>query len=185
MTFREPSAQQTRGIPTPAAFGVFRRLEATDNERAHPGLGVSIGYRSADVEVTLYVYDLGLDAVAEGALSEDCSRHFLQCIRDTLAAVETIGGRASLLGQHVRGTDLSGPEFLRASFVMEDSGGPQMSVLLLTGIGGQFVKLRLSCRLLPEEALAAIESASDSYSELLWPDRSETRLINVGEGGDS
>lgn len=180
MTQIELADDSVFGIPAPRKIGICGRQRAFDTGATHPGLGVTVGYRAPGVELTLHVYDLGLEDIQDGALSEHCKRHYLQCITDVFDAGKAQGLQVTLLGRQLRSTDASGPEFLRAAFVLEGRDqGPRLSVLLLTCHAGRFVRLRASSSLAPDAAHRAIEEAADAYSALLWPHRSATRTTPI------
>lgn len=157
------------GIPAPTAFGDLRRISMTNNETAQSGAGVSVGYSSSHIEATLYIY--GRDEIPDGVLSEHCREHFVQCIQDVFQMARHLKREVSLVGCQLRGSDLSGPEFLQASFLQCGEQGARLSVLYLTARDQKFVKLRMTTAL-TEIALQVIEAAIDSYSILLWPARS-------------
>lgn len=184
MTTSHELPSEIFGIPVPSSLDHLARLKVIDNESAHPGLGYTIGYTGHGLELTLYIYTYGVVAEDDGALSPANHDHYLQCVADILRSHASNGERAETLRQQVRGSATTGIEFLSALFVCADHLGPSLSALLITRRAGHFVKLRMTSRLPPIEGVAAIERASDTYSLLLWPHRSETELRSLSTDAD-
>jgi len=49
----------------PAEFGGAKRLSVREFEKAHPGLGYSVGYQHGAVVATIYIYDAGQKGIAD------------------------------------------------------------------------------------------------------------------------
>lgn len=158
------------GLPVPTSLGECQRVSA----ETRPDGGTAVRWHSQAATLDLQLTP-DASADAEGPLTDAAKACWIRAID----AVYADAGRArvSLLGRHLRSSDVSGPEFLRASFVVEDRQPAALVVLLVTRMNGHAVVLRAESRRSPSQAMAAIEAVCDAYSALLWPGRSATQLV--------
>jgi hypothetical protein len=67
-------------------FAEGRRISTRDYEAATPGLGFSAGYRHRNATSTVYIYDLGLNAIPDDIAAALPVRNFEQSRSDILKA---------------------------------------------------------------------------------------------------
>ena len=159
----------------PSTVAGLPLVETIDYEaKGHAGLGYSISYGSRDsLFVTVYVYDMGLSGIPDGADSPPTQEQLRKAMGDIFQA-ERMGAYQNV--SKVRDTEvvIGGPEAskgLRAAgaiFHLEVRGEPKTSHVYASGYRGSFVKLR--CTYAHEPASEAqSEEALKRFFVALWP----------------
>lgn len=141
-----------------------------DNEASSPGLGVTIPFSSPAFKATVFIYDLGLQSVPEGPMSELVLNHFYQLIKEIESAVEYgVYNYARLTGKYATGSQSRGREILCAEIEIGQGGNSLYSYLYLTGHKDKFVKVRITTPAQQRGAVAARQFA-DELAMAFWPE---------------
>lgn len=156
------------GLPVPPYLLDLQRLKVTDYESSSAGMGVSIGYRASDIELTIYFYDLNLDEISDDVLDPVVRQQFDQVTHDVLALGERNNTPIEVVTRYVIQRPQIGNTFLATKFIGQDEESPYTSFALLAVKANKFVKLRATCRLEPESADTRIRQVADAYADLLW-----------------
>lgn len=165
------------GLPVPRSILDLQRLKVTDYESSNPGLGLSIGYRADNLELTIYFYDMRLDEVPDD-IHGPIVRHQFELVTDeVLASAKKQGTPMELITCYVVGKPQFGEAFLAAKFIGQDDQTPFTSLALLSTKANKFVKLRITCRSEPEVAEARVRGVVEAYSDLLWEGQATFKTV--------
>lgn len=135
------AADVYRGLALPAELAGFERGEMTDFEPRAKGFGMSIRYDTPGIKATVYLYDMGIRGLPEGADNQNVQAQAQQSMRD----IEQMHSDVRILEAFAHGPD-SCSNFLRTkvSYIEARSGAALHSYLYLGSKKGNFVKLRVS-----------------------------------------
>lgn len=156
------------GIPVPVEIMGIERRAIVDNEVDNPGLGYTIAYQSGRITVTLYIYDFGVTDLPDGVKSPELNDHFSQCVDDAEKGSANRNEPYELLGTYAVGSN-EFVDFYCAKFSGSTQQGPTLSSIYLSAKNGYFVKLRISCPNLSEDAGGLMDDIGSAYAHLLWP----------------
>lgn len=123
------------GVALPYELGWLHLERAMDNEAETPGLGTSVQYGSSLVRGSVFVYDLGRRVESDDA--ERIEAEFQNSIEDVLRLVP----ESSVLGVNQLPSN-SGKVWWRLALLAVP--GKRTSAVLLSTIGGVFVKGRIT-----------------------------------------
>lgn len=133
----------------PALLAGLPRLETIDYEaQGHAGLGYSISYGDREsLVVTLYVYDMGLAGIPDGASSPQVKDQLRRAVGDILQAeqmglyknVQKLRETTVTLGSGAPGPGLQASGLV---FRLDIQGESKTSHVYASGYRGTFVKLR-------------------------------------------
>lgn len=138
---------QARGpdFDFPAEIAGFARGPRTDYESRAPGLGYPMAYTNGRWKADIYVYDAGVRTIPDGPSSPAVEAQLAQAVGDIRTAVERGFYRGSEDLGPVRLPGAAGTRLAcRAIAIDHPALGLTESLLCLTGLGGRFVKFRLS-----------------------------------------
>jgi hypothetical protein len=135
------------GIALDNTYAGFTLGKITNNEREYPGYGFTVAYNGGHQgEATLYVYNKGQANIGDGPLSSAVLSEFNQATREVLS----LGGRADrkieLVARYGTGSPERGKEFLCAEFILSDGFGSRRTFVYITGVGENFLKIRVTLR---------------------------------------
>jgi hypothetical protein len=159
----------------PSTLSGLPLVETIDYEaKGHAGLGYSISYGSRDsLFVTVYVYDMGLSGIPDGADAPQTQEQLRKAMGDIFQA-ERMGAYQNVAKVRDTTIVIGGPaagKGIRAAgavFNLEVRGESKTSHVYASGYRGSFVKLR--CTYAHESATEAqSEEAMKRFFVALWP----------------
>lgn len=111
-------------------------------------LGYSVAYDTPGLAVTIYVYNLGLKKIPDGAKSDEVKDEMKRTVADLDRAkqaglyksVKEIGKEETVALGKVKGA----PSALRRQFEVERKDGVKLSAIYVTGYKDHFVKIRIT-----------------------------------------
>lgn len=131
------------GFEIPARIGDFVAGRSIDNETGNPRLGYTIPYsHPRHYKATVFIYDFGIEAIPDGALSEINKAHFQQIVGATMRAGAT--NEIQLVETYGAGTPQTGVQFLCAELKFGDAGQEMGTYVYLTGFRNAFIKVRIT-----------------------------------------
>lgn len=157
------------GLPIPQNILNLQRVSIFSNEDSNSGLGITVGYRAHDIELTIYLYDYGVTDIPDDILNPIVREHFDVITSDVMYAGNLNGKILEILSRYATGSPAFGLEFLCATFIGQDEISPLMTFALVAAKSEKFVKLRLTSRQLPEQAAVRMREVVDAYADSLWP----------------
>lgn len=154
----------------------FTDIEGFVRDKVHqyeqPGLGYSVDYDSQNgLRFTIYVYDFGLESIAEGPFTEPARAQMKRAVGDIFRArekghyenVTTLWSGVIFLGD----TDTS-PKMRKASFRLRRNGQDYVSQLYLTGFKNHFIKVRCSFPSTKEaECIGEVQRLTEHIGKML------------------
>ncbi|SMC27952.1 hypothetical protein SAMN02745857_03049 [Andreprevotia lacus DSM 23236] len=144
-------------IQIPVQLGAMHFVEREQFEEA--GMGESLSFAGpARVHVNVYVYDDGFNNIPDGTQNAAVREQFATVIEQARQALKQYADAArfpnSTQTSHFAGC---GPQFLWQQFEFDLKGQHNTSYTYLTGLHGQFVKLRISHPAQESEAPRQVE----------------------------
>jgi hypothetical protein len=94
----------------------------------------------------VYVYNKGQRNIGDGPLSFAVFAEFNQATRAILSLRGSDGRKIELVSRYGTGSPERGKEFLCAEFILSDGFGSRRTFVYITGVGGNFVKIRVTLR---------------------------------------
>lgn len=156
-----PAAAMAAAMPR--VLGPFQLFATVNYEASRPGLGHAVGYEFAERAVTahVYVYDLGRAPVPEGTEAPVLRAQHRQMIEEVHHVFPRIARR--IVEEHeVEGV---APALRCTDFRFDDADDtPGYSLACLTGVGGQFIKIRVTGPLAPDTVAASRRFAADAVA---------------------
>lgn len=113
------------------------------------GAGVSIVYERPGLRGAVYVYDAGVRHIPNGVGNTIVQRHFMEATQALGVAVRErpeAGTPRPIGSAKISAFPGCGPQFLWRAFVLDLGGTAMTTRTYVTGLNGQFVKLRISYR---------------------------------------
>jgi len=141
-TMAAPVLEESIQIQFPDPLGAF----ALQGRTVFPqkGAGASIVYQGKDMRGAVYVYDNGKPPIPNGVGSPTVHVHFME----TVAALDKASRESSVKvkpgHRSISAFPGCGPQFLWRADGLETGGRALVSRTYLTGLNGQFVKLRVT-----------------------------------------
>ncbi len=133
-----------------------------------PRLGIGYHYRDDAIAVcSLYIYNGGHSSITHGVNSEAVRKEFQRAKNDVIRAGE-LGRYKSVKELKDRTRTISSEsgntEYLESSFSLIAKGASRVSYLFLTGVSGNFVKVR--CTYVEDESSEGEKAVSNFLSDL-------------------
>jgi hypothetical protein len=142
---QESYTDPTLGITIPSELGGLPLVQVTDYEKESPGLGVGLSFRREDrVKADIYFYNAKLSPIPDGTKSKLMIDHFY-AVTGEVMEMEKRGVYKNvqvIVPQEV--VSVGGVRFLHANLRFSTDAGPMESHVYLTGMKGQFVKIRFT-----------------------------------------
>ena len=150
------------GLMLSAEYAGYTRGKILDNERTHPGLGITMAYHGGERgEATIYIYNLGQKNIPDGPTSNVVRAEFDKTTREVFEAGQVAGNRIELVSRYGTG------EFLCSEFIITEDHGSHRSFLYVTGANENFVKIRITLRT-NDETDATARNFADAVASGLW-----------------
>lgn len=124
------------GYTFPPILGSFTIGDVTDLTKKCRGCGYAVGYESPEATATVYVYDLGIEGLAEGIGSQLATDHF----NDVKGALIKANPGTLLIANGM--LTLNGMPYLHSRYQFAD--GSMYSSVYLTVHDGKFIKLSIT-----------------------------------------
>src|SRR4030067_1744171 len=144
--YANPYQENKTNIIFPQVLANWERVKITDNEKEHPGMGITIGYNCSAGMATIYIYNYNLSNIGTG-VSVEVKQHFQKVISDIYEA-EKIGIYRNVKkgsdGIVSLSTGKKGPYFLKTVISYVSNGEENLSYVYLTGYKNQFIKIRIT-----------------------------------------
>jgi hypothetical protein len=134
-------------------------------EKEDIGLGYSVGYRCIGLDVTFYVYDLGLDSVPGGVRSQPVIDSFLNAVNEIKYA-SSVGIYDLEYIEDGKEIELGGHSFISTKLEFTQNGRQKVSYLLVAGLKNKIFKTRIT-----------IENNADYDGEVIY----EELLREIGK----
>lgn len=156
-----PAAAMAAAMP--GVLGPFQLFATVNYEASRPGFGHAVGYQYAERAVTahVYVYDLGRAPVPEGTDAPPLRAQHTQMVAEVHHVYQRIARRI-VEEREVEGV-AAGMRCTDFRFNDADDT-PGYSLACLTGVGGQFVKIRVTGPLAPDTVTASRRFAADAVA---------------------
>jgi hypothetical protein len=141
----ETPVEPKTGFALPPKLGELKRVDWKTFDDAR--LGTYANYHLAGgMTVTLYIYDLGQDAIPDGGSSKLVQRE-VDSVRIQMEILRRKGDYHSVKDLGQKKTRVDGIEFLSGEYevTLEEGGVPHLSRVYVTGARNHFVKLRCTC----------------------------------------
>ncbi len=141
--------------------------QANGRRYPQPGLGHGIDYRGEGYGASIYVYDRGQPAIADGIASDIVRSEFARARSDILAVQRQQNApEPRLVGE--RKVTADGIEFLTATYRYTRGDLDTLSLVAMTGLRRHFVKLRVSTRASDgSEAQARLDDFLQNFGRVL------------------
>lgn len=142
---QEPYRAAALGVTIPGELGGLPLVHVTDFEKKDPGLGVGLSFRGeGGVKADIYIYNARVPSIPGGIKSKLMIDHFYAVTGDVMEMerrgvyknVQTIVPQEEV--------SIGGIKFFHANLRFTSEGVPMDSHVYLTGLKGQFVKIRFS-----------------------------------------
>jgi hypothetical protein len=157
------------GIALDNAYAGFTLGKVTNNESEYPGYGFNVAYNGGQQgEATVYVYNKGQGNIGYGPLSSAVLSEFNQATREVLSLKESADRKIELVSRYGTGSPERGKEFLCAEFILSDGFGSRRTFVYITGVGGNFLKIRVTLRTNDEANPMARDFADAVAAGLRW-----------------
>lgn len=156
-----PAAAMAAAMP--GVLGPFQLFATVNYESTRPGLGHAVGYQFLEraVNAHVYVYDLGQAPVPEGTDAPPLRAQHRQMVDEVHHVYQRIARRI------VEEREIEGvaPGLRCTDFRFDDADDtPGYSLACLTGVGGQFIKIRVTGPLAPDTVAASRVFAADAVA---------------------
>jgi hypothetical protein len=152
------------GVTFPGDLGGLPLVTVTDYEKQQAGLGIGLSYRGDAAKADIYVYNAGMPSVPAGVKSKVMVDHFYAVSNDVVE-MERRGRYQNVQVLIPQEETLIGKvKFLHAQMRFTQDGIPRESHVFLTGMNGQFVKVRFT---FPEAQKEAAEKIQRDFFEQL------------------
>jgi hypothetical protein len=110
-----------------------------------PGLGHGIDYNGGSYGASIYVYDRSVSGIADGIDSDVVRSEFARARSDIFAIQKQQNGpEPQLVGERV--VSVGGVQFLTATYRYARSNIDTLSLVAMTGLRRNFIKVRVSTR---------------------------------------
>jgi hypothetical protein len=133
-----------------------------------PRLGVSYAYNGAGATLTIYIYNAGVEDLADGPDTVPTCVEFETAKEGVMQAYQ----KPKLLSEHMVRLlpPADAPLMREAVYEFEREGHPMISYVWITGVGGNFLKLRFSAAAeMREEMPEARRAVLNAMGEALKP----------------
>lgn len=142
---QEPYKSPTLGITIPADLGGLPLVHVTDYESQDPGLGVGLSFRREDrVKADIYIYNARMPSIPAGTKSKLMVDHFYAVSGDVVEMERRGIYKNVQVIVPQEEVSIGGVPFLHANLRFSTDGVPMDSHVYLTGLKGQFVKIRFT-----------------------------------------
>jgi len=142
---QESYTSSALGVTIPGELGGLPLVHVTDFESQDPGLGAGLSFRREDgVKADIYIYNARMPSIPAGTKSKLMVDHFYVVSGD-LVEMERRGIYKNLqVIVPQEEVSVGGVPFLHANMRFSTDGVPMDSHVYLTGLKGQFVKIRFT-----------------------------------------
>jgi hypothetical protein len=147
-SYAVPYRHKATGLVFPERLASMKKGEVRDYGKNNPALGISVGYNSPGIALTIFVYDYGIKEFPAGPDDPVMKQHFDQVVGDVMKMGEQ-GKYENLILERivdevVLGQSPQGPKALSASFSFVRNGQKNISELYLVSYRKHFIKIRYS-----------------------------------------
>jgi hypothetical protein len=132
-----------------------------------PGLGHGIDYNGGSFGASIYVYDRGVSGIADGVGSDAVRSEFARARSDIFAIQKQQNGpEPQLVGE--RKVAVGNIEFLTATYRYARNNVDTLSLVAMTGLRRNFIKVRVSTRASDGgEAQARLDDFLQNFGRIL------------------
>lgn len=152
------------GVTFPGNLGGLPLVNVTDFEKQQRGLGLGLSYRGTTAKADIYVYTAGAPSIPAGVKSKLMVDHFYAVCNDVVEMERRGHYQNVQVLISKEDTLVGGVKFLHAQLRFTQEGVAMESHVYLTGMKGQFVKIRFT---FPESKKEAADKIHTAFIEQL------------------